>query len=65
MDMAAAACAAPAWAHPYAVAVESALLAPKAEVSLYTWIEPRERIALGGTPHTHLPAGASTVTAVG
>ena len=33
-------------AHPYAVAMESALLAPKAEVSLYPWKEPKERIAL-------------------
>ena len=32
--------------HPYAVAMESALLAPKAEVSMFPWKEPRERIAL-------------------
>ena len=30
-------------AHPYAVAMESALLAPKAEVSIYPWKEPRSR----------------------
>jgi pimeloyl-ACP methyl ester carboxylesterase len=32
--------------HPYAVAIESAKLAPKAEVSLYPWKEPKERIPL-------------------
>jgi pimeloyl-ACP methyl ester carboxylesterase len=33
-------------AHPYAVAMESALLAPNAQVSLYPWKEPRDRIPL-------------------
>ena len=33
-------------AHPYAVAMESALLAPKSEVSLFPWQEPKERIPL-------------------
>src|SRR6202163_1528169 len=33
-------------AHPYAVAMESVLLAPKAEVSLFPWKEPKERIPL-------------------
>ena len=33
-------------AHPYEVAMESALLAPNAEVSLYPWKEPRDRIPL-------------------
>ncbi len=33
-------------AHPYAVAMECATLAPKAEVSLYPWKEPKERIPL-------------------
>ena len=33
-------------AHPYAVAMESALLAPNAEVSLFPWKEPEERIPL-------------------
>ncbi len=32
--------------HPYAVAMESALLAPKSEVSLFPWKEPKERIPL-------------------
>ena len=31
-------------AHPYAVAMECAMLAPKAEVSMYPWKEPPERI---------------------
>ena len=33
-------------AHPYAVAMETAMLAPRAEVSLYPWKEPKERIPL-------------------
>ena len=33
-------------AHPYAVAMESAMLAPKAEVSMFPWKEPPERIPL-------------------
>jgi pimeloyl-ACP methyl ester carboxylesterase len=33
-------------AHPYAVAMECAMLAPKSEVSLFPWKEPRERIPL-------------------
>ncbi|HZK91767.1 MAG TPA: alpha/beta hydrolase [Stellaceae bacterium] len=33
-------------AHPYAVAMESASLAPNAQVSLYPWKEPKERIPL-------------------
>jgi pimeloyl-ACP methyl ester carboxylesterase len=33
-------------AHPYAVAMEAAMLAPKAQVSLYPWKEPKERIPL-------------------
>lgn len=33
-------------AHPYAVAMESAMLAPKSEVSLYPWKDPRDRIPL-------------------
>jgi hypothetical protein len=33
-------------AHPYAVAMESALLAPNAEVSLYPWKQPPELIPL-------------------
>jgi uncharacterized short protein YbdD (DUF466 family) len=32
--------------HPYAVAMEAALLAPKAEVSMFPWKEPNERIPL-------------------
>jgi pimeloyl-ACP methyl ester carboxylesterase len=33
-------------AHPYAPAMESAMLAPKAEVSMFPWKEPKERIPL-------------------
>jgi pimeloyl-ACP methyl ester carboxylesterase len=33
-------------AHPYAVAMECAMLAPKAEVSMFPWKEPKERIPL-------------------
>jgi hypothetical protein len=33
-------------AHPYAVAMESAFLAPKAQVSLYPWKDPKDRIPL-------------------
>ena len=33
-------------AHPYAVAMESAMLAPNAQVSLFPWKEPKERIPL-------------------
>jgi pimeloyl-ACP methyl ester carboxylesterase len=33
-------------AHPYAIAMEAAMLAPKAEVSMFPWKEPKERIPL-------------------
>jgi pimeloyl-ACP methyl ester carboxylesterase len=33
-------------AHPFAVAMESAMLAPNAQVSLYPWKEPKERVPL-------------------
>jgi pimeloyl-ACP methyl ester carboxylesterase len=33
-------------AHPYTVAMEAAMLAPKAEVSMFPWKEPKERIPL-------------------
>lgn len=32
--------------HPYAVAMESAMLAPRSEVSMFPWLEPKERIPL-------------------
>ena len=32
--------------HPYAVAMECAMLAPKAEVTMFPWKEPKERIPL-------------------
>ena len=33
-------------AHPYKVAMEAAMLAPKAEVSMFPWKDPKERIPL-------------------
>jgi hypothetical protein len=33
-------------AHPYAVAMEAAMLAPNAEVSIFPWKEPKERVPL-------------------
>jgi pimeloyl-ACP methyl ester carboxylesterase len=33
-------------AHPYAVAMETAMLAPNAEVSMFPWKQPKERIPL-------------------
>jgi hypothetical protein len=33
-------------AHPLAVAMECAMMAPKAEVSMYPWKEPKERIPI-------------------
>jgi pimeloyl-ACP methyl ester carboxylesterase len=33
-------------AHPYAVAMEAAMLAPNSEVSMFPWKEPKERIPL-------------------
>src|SRR3954463_5900505 len=33
-------------AHPYAVAMEAAMLAPNAEVSMFPWKEPKERIPI-------------------
>jgi pimeloyl-ACP methyl ester carboxylesterase len=33
-------------AHPYAVAMECAMTAPRAEVSMYPWKEPKDRIPL-------------------
>jgi pimeloyl-ACP methyl ester carboxylesterase len=33
-------------AHPYAIAMEAAMLAPRAEVSMFPWKEPKERIPL-------------------
>jgi hypothetical protein len=32
--------------HPYVVAMEAAMLAPKSQVSTYPWKEPKERIPL-------------------
>ncbi|MBV9328255.1 MAG: alpha/beta fold hydrolase [Chloroflexi bacterium] len=51
-------------AHPYAVAMESARLAPHAEVSLYPWKESKEQIAqalahIRRFLHAHQPAAAA------
>lgn len=34
------------WAHPYAAAMESAMLAPRSEVTMFPWKDPPERIPL-------------------
>jgi pimeloyl-ACP methyl ester carboxylesterase len=49
--------------HPYAIAMESAMLAPKAEVSVFPWKEPKERIPLAirqmrSFMRAHRPAAA-------
>jgi pimeloyl-ACP methyl ester carboxylesterase len=49
-------------AHPYAVAMESAMLAPNAEVSMFPWKEPKERVPLAVRQirsflRAHKPAG--------
>ena len=49
-------------AHPYAVAMESAMLAPNAEVSIFPWKEPKERVPLAVRQirsflRAHRPAG--------
>jgi len=51
-------------AHPYAVAMEAAMLAPNAEVSMFQWKEPKERIPLAVRQirsflRAHRPAAAS------
>jgi pimeloyl-ACP methyl ester carboxylesterase len=55
-------------AHPYAVAMESAMLAPNAQVSLYPWKEPKERIPLAVRHirtflRAHRPASGSSASA--
>jgi pimeloyl-ACP methyl ester carboxylesterase len=50
-------------AHPYAVAMEAAMLAPRAEVSMFPWKEPKERIPLAVRQirsflRSHRPIGA-------
>jgi pimeloyl-ACP methyl ester carboxylesterase len=51
-------------AHPYAVAMEAAMLAPNAEVSMFPWKEPKERIPLAVRQirsflRAHRPAAAA------
>src|SRR3979409_2062147 len=53
-------------AHPYAVAMEAAMLAPKAEVSMFPWKEPKERIPLAirqirSFLRAHLPAAQAAL----
>jgi pimeloyl-ACP methyl ester carboxylesterase len=55
-------------AHPYAVAMEAAMLAPKAEVSMFPWKEPKERIPLAVRQirsflRAHRPAAARPASA--
>jgi hypothetical protein len=51
-------------AHPYAVAVESARLAPNSEVSIYPWKETNEQVAQALTHvHTFLRAHAPVTAA--
>ena len=45
-------------AHPYAVAMEAAMLAPRAEVSMFPWKDPKERIPLA-VRQIRCSAGAS------
>jgi pimeloyl-ACP methyl ester carboxylesterase len=52
-------------AHPYAVAMEAAMLAPNAQVSLYPWKEPKDRIPLAvrhvrSFLRAHRPASSQT-----
>jgi pimeloyl-ACP methyl ester carboxylesterase len=56
--------------HPYVVAMESAMLAPKAEVSMFPWKEPKERIPLAVRQirsflRSHRLASVSTVSPSG
>ena len=46
-------------AHPYAVAMECAMLAPNAEVSMFPWKEPKERIPLAVRQIRFVPSRAS------
>ena len=56
-------------AHPYVVAMETAMLAPNAEVSMFPWKEPKERIALAVRQihsflRAHRPAAAPIASAL-
>ena len=52
-------------AHPYAVAMEAAMLAPNAEVSMFPWKEPKERIPLAVRQIRSFPARAPAGPAIG
>ena len=50
--------------HPYAIAMESVMLAPQSEVSLFPWKEPKERVAVAVRQirsflRAHRPAAAA------
>ena len=52
-------------AHPYAVAMEVVMLAPKSEVSIFPWKEPAERIPIAVRQahsflHAHVPAASKS-----
>jgi len=47
-------------AHPYDVAMETAMLAPNAEMSLFPWKEPKVRIPWRCATHPFVPQGASS-----
>ncbi|HEX4328930.1 MAG TPA: alpha/beta hydrolase [Burkholderiales bacterium] len=52
--------------HPYAVAMEAAMLAPNAEVSVYPWKEPKERMPLAiRQMHSFLRAHHPALVAAG
>ena len=58
-------------AHPYEVAMEAAMLAPRSEVSMFPWKRPRERIPLAVCQirsflraHSRFPGHALTPTGV-
>jgi pimeloyl-ACP methyl ester carboxylesterase len=55
-------------AHPYAVAMETVMLAPKSEVSMFPWKEPKDRIPIAvrqirSFMRAHRPAAAVTRSA--
>jgi pimeloyl-ACP methyl ester carboxylesterase len=54
-------------AHPYAVAMETVMLAPNSEVSIFPWKEPADRIPIAVRQvrsflHAHVPAASPRLT---
>ena len=43
--------------HPYAVAEETAMLAPNAQMTFFPWKEPKDRVRVGGTPFAYVFEG--------